>query len=149
MLTKGEFMKIYPVVLTTALLAVSALGQEAAKASMSPPEVVAGKSITITIKLDKPLKDGAQLQAFLGPKDLTQPGAGPANLIATTDPLVYRNTETIPITGKGVWTIREVRIVIPASLGTPPIVKTDEPEFTVKPVPVELPTSGSVKFTIP
>jgi hypothetical protein len=139
-------MKICLMLLLAALTAVPGFGQTG-KLSMSPTEVTAGKNITITIKLDEPLSEGATLRANFGPKDSGQSTNMPLN--PTSDSLVYTNTGLVPANAKGVWEVKDIMLFIPASVEPTPVLNTDHPSFTVRPIETKFPTKGKVMVTAP
>lgn len=139
-------MKILSALLFTALSAVLALGQDA-KAKVTPPEVEAGKPITITLTLDKKATEGTNVRVDLGPKEGTAI-LTVLNLSATSDPLVYKITAPIPVNAKGLWEVKGAFFFVPQDVNAIPL-EIDKPEFTVKPSGIALPTSGTVKVMVP
>jgi len=140
---------LWLVLLFAALSEVSALGQDA-KANITPPEVEAGKPITITLQLDRaPSTDSANLIVTLAPKEtIDNPAAFALGVGATgKGSNVYSNTTIVPLNAKGVWYVRDAYSQV-SNISTP-IVLSDHPEFTVKPTVIVLPKSGKVTITVP
>jgi hypothetical protein len=142
-------MKICSVLLFTALATMSALGQEA-KASMSPTEVIAGKNITVTIKVnDASTVNGTQLlAAFVSDNPKDDPSGFDVRLCPVgNDPKVYSTSTPVPATAKGTWRLANVLLQTPNS-GTRH-VETNHPQLVIKPIKVTLPTTGQAEITVP
>ena len=147
-------MKICSSLLFIALTA-AAWGQQA-NASMSPIEVTAGKSITITITVDAapfadnmPLKDTV-VNAILSPrepKDNPPPFSCALNP-NNNDPKVYSLTVAVPVSAKGTWFLRDANLVLPGQAGNH-VLLINTPEFRVKPADLKLPTKGKAEITTP
>jgi len=142
-------MKTTLVVLLFIGLTMSARGQDAT-ASMSPVEVTAGKSITVTITVNGvPSLAQTSLSATLGPKDPKDGGqAFSFNLGQKgNDSTIYTGTTMVPPNSKGIWSLQEVRLNVP--LESSRVLETNHPEFKIKPIEVTLPTKGKAEITIP
>jgi hypothetical protein len=141
-------MKTCSILLFTALTAISAFGQEA-KVSMSPPEVEAGKNITLTITVNVvPSLERTSLSVTMAPrdpKDNAQPFS--FSLGQKGDSKVYVGITQVPSNGKGVWSIRDVSLSIPLGGSVP--LETNRPEFTIKPIKITLPKTGNAEITVP
>jgi hypothetical protein len=148
-------MKACSILFFSALATASAFGQTA-KASMSPTEVTAGQTITIAITLDTvPSINGKKIESttvnvMLSPKDATgNPSSYGADLTPRMDdPKVYTVTLTVPISAKGVWTMKSASLRLPDQSGSIPL-ETNDPEYTIKPLELTLPKAGKAKITAP
>lgn len=141
-------MKFWSVASFLVLVAVSALGQT--KAMVSPPEVDAGKDITITVTVDRPASlDTARVTVTIAPKE--QKDNAPPYTIAVfskgNDPKVLSNTGRVPPTAQGVWYVRDAY----TQVDSVPIYMEllDHPEFTVKPIEIVVPKTAKVTITVP
>ncbi len=142
-------MNTWLVLLSTVLSAVSALGQDA-KANVTPPEVEAGKDITVTVMVDRPPSIGnARINVTIAPKELA---GNPSPFVVGVfpkngDSKILSNMTQVPPDAKGIWYVRDAYTQINGS--STPIVLSDHPEFKVRPIEIVLPRTGSVTVTIP
>jgi len=148
-------MKLCSVLLVTVLSAVSALGQ-VAKANVTPPEVMAGKNITITVTVDSaPLVNNTQLKdtaisVILASRDSKDiPPEFGIGLSPTSDPKIYTCTKQFPVAAKGTWFLKRATLNLSDGSGDRPLAITNNLEFTVKPADLKLPTKGAASLTVP
>jgi hypothetical protein len=132
-------------ILTVVLLTcITAFSQQSAQMS-SGGEVQAGNVVTFTVTLDRE-------PAFADPAVLVvavpeNGGPGVKNVALAKDSKTeYRAALRIPVTAaEGAWTIKEVRLLVPAGRSVP--LKVNPTSFQVrKAESVELPSSATISM---
>lgn len=97
-----------------------------------------------------PLVEGTRLTVTFAPKDPKDNATPFANNINQQgkESRVFSGTMQVPVNAKGSWYLRDVSMGLPVVGGNNPIT-TNQPEFTVKPIVVTLPTKGTAEITVP
>jgi len=126
------------------LSCVAAFSQQSAQMS-SGSEVQAGDVVTFTVTLDKePTFADPAILVVAGPEAGGAPGVKNVAL-AKESKSEYRAALRIPVTAaEGTWTIREVRLLVPAGRSVP--LKVNPTSFEVRKAAPELPTSATVSM---
>jgi hypothetical protein len=127
------------------LVCASTFAQESAQMS-SGGEVRAGEIVTFTVTLDKaPAFDDPAIMVVAGPENVRLPGVKNVAL-AKESKTEYRASLRIPVTAaEGTWTIKEVRLLVPAGRSVP--LKVNPVSFQVrKAESLELPTGATVSL---
>ncbi|MCI0350859.1 MAG: hypothetical protein L0Z53_15645 [Acidobacteriales bacterium] len=132
------------VLIVVLLTCTAALSQEAAQMS-SAGEVQAGEIVTFTVTLDKePAFADPAILVVAGPENGGAPGVKNVAL-AKDSKTNYRASLRIPATAaEGAWTIKEVRLLVPAGRSVP--LKVNPTRFEVRKTDIELPTSATVSM---
>lgn len=142
--------KVLPAVLFVLFSGCCLFGQTG-QATMTPPTVLAGKNITVTVTVNRPANvQQTSLNVRVVPKEPKDnaPAFG-FNLGRKNEnePTIYVGTSMVPPNAKGVWRIETVKVDVPQ--GGQVELETNHPEFTVIPIQVILPTSGKVEVASP
>jgi hypothetical protein len=141
-------MKTCSVLLFAALTAISAFGQDSAKASVAPIELTGGQSLTVKIAVNKAVAiQNPYITVTLAPKDANDTSQHINFNINPegNDSLVYQGSTQLSPNLKGVWYVQQAVFHMPISGEN--FLQIGHPQFKVRPAEFVLPTTGTVTLS--